>query len=288
MANCGNFLEFAGTKCGLDVGYGKLILVYPAKTSVDVTDLSAEGINASIIAGDIIGVIKGWNMVAGAPVAEVSIERTGTGEMKLLREEIKADTLTFENSLDNNEVLGDLTKAGSLNCLLVDDQGSVFGEKSDIDGFIDTALFNFSNKVTSSGQSDRTTEKTVAVTVRYLVKNLDIVLSEIETEDVASKQLVYGYLQSGVTISATAIGFNMMIKDRDTAKAYAAAIASGDVTVTGANITTTTATYTPATGVLAIALVGNGFITAQQSLNVSISGDTCYMKSTKVVIRLGE
>jgi hypothetical protein len=284
MANCGNFLEYAGTKCGLDVGYGKIILIYPEKTSVEVADLTASAINAAIVAGDIVGVIKGWNTVAGAPVAEVSIERTGTGEMKLIREEIKADTLTFENSLDNNEVLGDLTKAGSVYCLLIDDQGSVYGEKSVNDGFIDTALFNFSNKVTSSGQSDRTTEKTVAVTVRYLVKNLDVVLAEVATEDVATKQLLYGYLQTGATATSTAIMFKLMIKDRDTAKAFASAIAASDVTVSGADITSKTVAYVTTTGVLTINLVGVGFLTTGQVLNVSISGADFYMKSMKVVI----
>ena len=123
MANCGNFLEYAGSKCGLDVGYGKMFVLYAEKVSKSAADLTAEAIQAEIVAGTVIGIIKGWNTIAGAPVAEINVERTGTGEMKLIRSEIAADTLTFENSNAKNKIFNDLVKAGSLNCILIDEIG---------------------------------------------------------------------------------------------------------------------------------------------------------------------
>ena len=118
----GNFLEYAGSKLGVDVGFGKCILVFGEKTSLTLPDLPVIAINDAIEAGTIIGVIRGWHTVAGSPVGEISVERPGTSEMKLIREEIAADTLTFEANLQNRAVIADLVKAGSLNCLLIDDQ----------------------------------------------------------------------------------------------------------------------------------------------------------------------
>lgn len=286
MENCGNFLEYAAEKCGVDVGYGKLLLVYPAKTNVDVTTLDAATINSSIASGDIIGVIKGWHTVVGAPVAEVSVERVSTQEMKLIREEIAADTLTFERTLANREIIGDLVKAGSLNCLMLDDQGNVFGDKAQTTGEISTMLLNFSSKVTNAFQSDNNTDKTIAVTVRYLLKDLDFVAADVEVESIESKSLVKGYLDSVTTLTSTSAVFVMAIKNKSNGKIFDGAIASGDVTVSGANITTTTAAYVAATGLLTITLVGVGFIVPTQKLNVSISGDAVYMK--EIVVSLGE
>jgi hypothetical protein len=48
MANCGNFLEYAGSKCGLDVGYGKMLLVYKDKTQKSAADLTATAISFPI------------------------------------------------------------------------------------------------------------------------------------------------------------------------------------------------------------------------------------------------
>lgn len=288
MENCGNFLEYAGSKCGIDPGYGKMILVYPAKTTVQLASLSAEAINTAIIAGAIVGVVKGWHTIAGAPVAEISVERTGTAEMKLIRSEIAADTLTFESTLANREVLGDLVKAGSLNCLLIDDQGNVYGEQSILGGGISTMLLNFSSKVTSALQGDNVTDKTIAITVRYLVKELDVLIAEVETELIASKTLLSTQLLAVSTLTATSIIFTMGVKSKATGKAFASAIVTADVTVTGATITTTTAAYVPATGVLTITLVGTGFLTDLQILNVAVSGDDFYSKENQLAIRLGE
>ena len=288
MANCGNFLEYAGSKCGIDVGYGKMILVYPEKTSVTAASLTAEEINASIIAGRIVGVVKGWHTIAGAPVAEVSVERTGTSEMKLIRAEIAADTLSFESNFQNREILGDLVKAGSLNCLLIDDQGNVFGDASTKGGELSTMLLNFSSKVSGALQGDNVTDKVISITVRYLVKDLDVLFAETETELIASKSLLSLQLVDIDTLTATSIVMRLLVKNKGTGKAYTGAIGTGEVTVTGAAITTTTGAYVPSTGILTVTLAGTGFITLSQILNITVSGKDFYSKETQIAVRLGE
>ena len=68
--NCGNFLNSTDAKsCGVEVGYGKLFLIYAEKQTVNVSGLYAGDINAAIAAGAIIGVLKDWDAVAVAPVA---------------------------------------------------------------------------------------------------------------------------------------------------------------------------------------------------------------------------
>lgn len=185
--NNGNFLQYAGSKLGIDVGYGKCILVYSSKNSISVVDSTAASINGLISDGTILGVIRGWHTVTGAPVGEISVERPGTSEMKLVRGEIEADTLTFESNLQNRDVLANLVKGGSFNCILIDDMGNVFGEYSPVAGEIGTMLLNFSTKVTSSFQRDNATDKTIAVTCRYLVKNLSVLEAAVEPELIKSK-----------------------------------------------------------------------------------------------------
>lgn len=288
MENCGNFLEYAGSKCGLDVGYGKLILVYKEKSTKSVDDLSAENINAEIAAGTIIGVVKGWYTVAGASVAETSVERVGTGEMKLIRAEIAADTLTFEANMGNRETIDDLVRAGSLQCILIDDQGNAFGEVSETAGKIDTMLLNFSTKTTSSFQHDNATEKTVSVMVRYLVKDLGFVAAATETEMVESKTLVMVQFKSAATLTATSAVFDLVVSEKSTNKAFADAITATDVSVLGANVTGKTAAYVAETGVLTLTLTGTGFNIVKQNFIVSLSGANFYSKSSKIGVSLGE
>ena len=286
MANCGTFLEYAGEKCGVDVGYGKLILIYPSKQDVAVSGLTSDAINTAIEAGEIIGVIKGWHTVVGAPVAEVSVERIATSEMKLIREEVAADTLTFERNLVNREVLADLVKAGTLQALLVDDLGNVFGDKAQADGEIGTMALNFSSKVTNAMQSDNNTDKTIAIAVRYLVKDLDFAATEIEPEMVVVKTLLKAYLADVDTLTSTSCIFDLQLKQKANNKLFDGTIEAANVTVTGANITTKTVAYVAATGILTITLAGVGFAVPDQKLNVAISADECYMK--EAVISMGE
>jgi hypothetical protein len=288
MANCGNFLDYAGQQCGIDVGYGKMFLVYGSKVAKAASDLTATAINAEIAAGTIIGVIKGWHTIAGAPVAEISVERTGTAEMKLIRAEIAADTLTFENNIANNEILGDVVKAGSLNCILIDDQGNAFGDYAPEAGNISSMLVNFSNKVSSSFQKDNVTEKTVAVTARYLVGEVCALEAGTETELVDSKSLLRIQLSSVTSIGATSIVLVASVKDKSTGKPYTGAIASGEVVVAGVGVTSATGVYAAATGLLTITVTGTGFIQQGQILDVSVSGDIFYSKVTPLNILLGE
>ena len=102
MGKAGNFLQYAASKLGVDVGFGKMILIYKDKIDVKKSELTATSINSDIASGEIIGIIKGWHTVAGASVAEINVERTGSAEMKLIRPAILADVLTFENNLVNN------------------------------------------------------------------------------------------------------------------------------------------------------------------------------------------
>lgn len=140
--------------------------------------------------------------------------------MKLIRSEILADTLMFENTLANNEVIGDLVKAGSLYGILVDDQGNAFGELSSAAGFVKPMLMNFSGKTTTSFQKDQTSDKSVSVTVRYLVKEVQAVIAGIEVEEILSKTLVSLQLSSVTSIGATSIVLVAYVKDKSTGKPY--------------------------------------------------------------------
>lgn len=284
MNSGGNFLDYAGSKCGLDVGFGKMILLYADKTAVAEADLTAAAINAAVEDGTIVGIIKGWHTITGAPVAETNVERPGSAEMKLIRSEILADTLMFENTLANNEVIGDLVKAGSLYGILVDDRGNAFGDKSSVVGYVKPMLMNFSGKATTSFQKDQTSDKSVSVTVRYLVKEVQAVIAGIEVEDVLSKTLLSLQLSSVKEITTTAATFVLSVKDKSTNAVFAGAILAGDVSIAGATVVT--ATYVAATGLLTIVITGTGFSITSQNLNIKMSGDSFYAKET--TIRLGE
>ena len=275
----GNFLEYAHSKTGIDVGFGKMILVYGAKTAKAAADLTATAIQAEIEAGTIIGIIKGWHTVAGAPVAEISVERTGTAEMKLIRPEILADVLTFESGLASNEVLADLVKVGSLNCILIDDQGNCFGDYDSAAGKISTMLINFATKATSGMQGTNNTEKTVAVTVRYLVKDLSVCEAGTETELIESKTLLVGQLISAALIGQGEI--YLLLKDKATNEFFDGEIVALDVSVKGTNVSFDDVTYNTENGVLAI--VFEDPIAAGQ-YQITISGETFYMKETTFTI----
>lgn len=281
----GNFLEYAGSKLGVDVGFGKCILVYNTKGDLPLADLTSANINAAIEEGTIIGIIRGWHTVAGAPVGEISVERPGTSEMKLVREEIAADVLTFEANLQNRAVIADLVKAGSLNCLLIDDQGNVFGEYNVLDGTISTMLLNFSTKVTSSFQRDNATDKTIAVTVRYLVKELDFVAAGTETELINSKvkaEIKVVALTYSTVADNTSVTFKLISKktgeiltDITPLSADVTAILDGNIPVIDVldvdgggqfTLTFTTASAAMGTGSLLLTLSGADYYVEQTAL----------------------
>jgi hypothetical protein len=276
MANYGNFLQYAGQKTGIDVGFGKMFLVYSSQATKGASDLTATAINAEITAGTIIGVIKGWHTIAGAPIAEVSIERPGTYEKKLIRPEILADTLTFESGMANNEVLGDIVKVGSLNCILLDDQGNAYGEYSQTDGKIGTMLVNFSEKKTSGMQTDYAAEKTVSITARYLVNNLNVIYAATATELITPKDLLYGQLVSDTIGPNGKIVLNLQYKS--TNDPFIGTVAALNVTIKGLPSGVAIGTIT-SDNVGNFTINFTGTLTAGTYL-ISIAGATFYMKET--------
>ena len=285
MSNCSNFIEMAAATCGVDVGFGKVILLYGAKRVRNINELTAAAINAEIVAGNIVGVIKNWHTVAGAPVAEINVERPGSAEMKLIRPEILADVLTFEGNIGNRDVIDSLVKAGTLNGFLIDDMGNVFGEKSVIPDSIYTMPLNFSGKTSTSLQRDNASDKMVSVTVRYLVDDISMLAANVEVEDVASKVRVDGKFITGVTTSATAASLAIKLTDKYTQAAFDGALTAGEVTVKTDTETATVSTATYADGVLTLALTGTAFnSTGITNFYVKISADDCYMKETKFTV----
>jgi len=288
MSNCASFLELASAKCGVDVGYGKLFLLYKDKKTVTSAMLTATAINAEIEAGTIIGVIKGWHTVAGAPVGELTVERPFTAEITQIRAEILAETLTFESNILNRDVLAGLAAMGTVNGVLVDDLGSVFGETSQAANAVDTMYLNFSAKTSSSLQRDNATDKSVAVTVRYLVKDLGIYEAGIEVEEVATKiQLSLG-IKTVTTITPTSIVIDLLVKEKGSNNIYAGVLIAPDFIVEGAGVTSKTLTYVPTTGIATMTVTGTGFISGDTVLNISISDSLAYMKATSYTVRLGE
>jgi len=287
MGNCASFIETASAKCGVDVGIGKLFLIYADKKTVTSAMLTAAAINAEIEAGTIIGVVKGWHTIAGAPVGEVSVEHPLTSAMKVIRPEILADTLTFESNIINRSVTNDLVNADTLNSVLVDDFGNAFGETSQTANAIDTMSIDFSGKVSSSLQKDNTTDKSVAVTVRYLVKDLGIYEAGIEVEEIATKVQLYAGINPGIEIAPTIISMNLLVKEKGSNKAYSGEIVVGDIKIEGAGVISFTRDEFVA-GELALVITGTGFVSGDTVLTISMSGADFYMKPTKYIVRLGE
>jgi len=284
MGNCGNFLELANANCGADVGFGKMILVYGSRQDVSLTEMTATAINTAIESGDIIGVIQGWHTITGAPVGEISVERQATAEMKLIRPEVLADTLTFESNILNRSVIADLVAAGTLQCLLIDDLGNVFGDKAELAGTISTMPLNFSGKVSNALQSDNATDKTVAVTVRYLVKNLSMLAAGVETEDIYVKSQLEGAFFTVGSLTATAAQFIISLTDKLTQKAFGGTLLAAEITVRTDNEVATVSTAVLANGKLTLNLTGTAFNIVSENFYVTISEDDSFMKETKFVV----
>lgn len=285
MSNCSNFIDLAAAQCGVDVGFGKVILLFKEKTVLAIDKLTAASINAEIVGGNIVGVLKNWHTVAGAPVAEINVERPGSAEMKLIRPEILADVLTFEGNIGNRDVIDALVKVGTIYGVVIDDMGNVFGEKSKYADEIVTMPLNFSGKTSTSLQSDNASDKAVSVTVRYLVKDLAMLAAEVEVEDVASKVKVDGQFLYGDVLSATAASVNLKLVDKYTQSAFNGALLATDIEVRTDSETATISSVTYADGVLALALTGTAFAQGGiTNFHVTISADDCYMKETKFTV----
>lgn len=285
MSNCSNFIDLAAATCGVDVGFGKVILLFNAKNSFAKDELTVSEFNERMLSGNIVGVLKNWHTVAGAPVAEINVERPGSAEMKLIRPEILADVLTFEGNIGNRDVIDALVKVGTIHGLIIDDLGNVFGEKSGIPDSIYTMPLNFSGKTSTSLQRDNASDKTVAVTVRYLVKDLAMLAAGVEVEDVASKVKVDGQFVSGAVTLATAASLEIKLTDKYTQAAFDGALTTGEITVRTDSEAVTVSTATYADGVLTLALTGTAFNPSGiTNFYVKISADDCYMKETKFTV----
>lgn len=286
MSNCSNFIDLAAATCGVDVGFGKVILLYSGKKiGLTASRFTSDQIAADIESGYIVGVLKNWHTVAGAPVAEINVERPGSAEMKLIRPEILADVLTFEGNIGNRDVIDSLVKVGTVHGIVIDDMGNVFGERSNTANTIETMPLNFSGKTSTSLQRDNSSDKTVSVTVRYLVKDLAMLAANVEVEDVASKVKVDGQFVSGAVASATAASLAIKLTDKYTQAWFDGALIAGEIAVRTDTETATVSTATYADGVLTLALTGTAFSTAGiTNFYVKISADDCYMKETKFTV----
>lgn len=202
----GNFLERAEAQNGIAAGFGKMILIYSTEHDVPLASLTADKINLEIGAGTIVGVIQGWNTVAGASVAEKNSEKLD-GSMKLVKAEILADTLTFDDNVTTNRILKSLVKGGTYPCLLIDDMGYVFGSRTLEPEAIGTMNINFSNKTSNGLQNDLTNEKTVSVTARYLVEEIGYIDADVEVEEIAAKIPLIAKISSITTHTAASIVF---------------------------------------------------------------------------------
>lgn len=204
----GNFLERAEAQNGISVGFGKMILIYSTEHDVLLSSLTAAAIQAEITAGTIKGIIQGWNTVAGASVAEKNKENLD-GSIKLVKAEILADVLTFEDNVTNNRILKLLVTGGTYPCLLLDDMGYAFGSRTLEPVAIGTMNINFSNKTSNGLQNDLTNEKTVAVTARYLVEEIGYVDADVEVEDIVAKIPLIAKISSITTHTSSSLVFVM-------------------------------------------------------------------------------
>jgi len=291
MVNCFNFFDLAQSACGVDVGFGKMFLLYPEKTELTAADFTADAINTAVEEGDIIGIVRDWVSIVGAPVAETNVERPGSAEMKLIRQEILADTISFESNIVNREVIASLVAAGSVQGVLLDDMGSSFGELAKTVGTLKTMKLNFSGKTSGALQKDNASDKLVAVTVRYLVDEIGMLDTGIETDEIVSKSLLFGQIKE-VSIYEPGIGigvveFDLQLSEKSTQKAFARAVIAADVAVSVKNATGTSFIVEDASidanGVMNIHISGD-IPDTSMDLTVKIVGDDFLMKETKYTI----
>lgn len=278
MANCGNFLDYTGQRCGVDVGIGRAFLLFKEKTLLSSSVLTIDSINSLIADGTIIGAVKDWHTVAGAPVAEINAERPVTGEMKLIRDEILADTLTFEQSVCLNEMLRDIVRQGTFFAVLIDDMGNILSSKNKL-GEKYPMVVNFSGKTTSSLQSDNASDKSVAVTVRYLSKDVAITNIGVDISDIVFKTELLTSFKASATGTTNTISFD--VTEKCSGVIPEVEMASADIILSSGaldtEITLTSATYTEATGVLALAFTAAGAV-LNDVVSLRISGSTFYSK----------
>ena len=277
----GNFLQVAAAALNIVPEYPVGIVIYSAKKDVALTSLTAAAINAEIAAGTCVGYLQGWNSITGANVAEKNIERIATAKIELIKEEIAADTYTFPDEMYNNKILGKKATGNTFNCLIIGNMGGVYGEKTLKAASIGTMEINFSGKTSNGGFMDLTNEKTVAITARYIVKELGYVAAAIETEDIVPKIPLDFTISTVSTHTATSIVAVLNLINSKT-KAILTDFDADPITIVASvNGTVVSASAAFAANQLTVTLTGTGFTTTADVVSLEISTATHYCDEVK-------
>jgi hypothetical protein len=277
----GNFLQVAAAALNITPEYPVGIVIYSTKKDVALTSLTAAAINAEIAAGTCVGYLSGWNSIAGANVAEKNIERVATAKMELIKEEIAADTYTFPDEMYINKILGKKATGNTFNCLVIGNMGGVYGEKTLKAASIGTMEINFSGKTSNGGFQDLTNEKTVAITARYIVKELGYVAAAIETEDIVPKIPLDFTISTVSTHTATSIVAVLNLIDART-KAILTEFDADPITIVAiVNGVVVSAAATFGTNQLTVTLTGTGFTTTADVVSLELSTATHYTDEVK-------
>ena len=277
----GNFLQVAATALNITPEYPVGIVIYSTKKDVALTSLTAAAINAEIAAGTCVGYLQGWNSITGANVAEKNIERIATAKIELIKEEIAADTYTFPDEMYNNKILGKKATGNTFNCLVIGNMGGVYGEKTLKAASIGTMEINFSGKTSNGGFMDLTNEKTVAITARYIVKELGYVAAAIETEEIVPKIPLDFTISTVSTHTATSIVAVLNLVNSKT-KAILTDFDADPITIAASvNGTVVSAAAAFATNQLTVTLTGTGFTTTADVVSLEISTATHYCDEVK-------
>lgn len=270
----GNFLQVAATALNITPEYPVGIVIYSTKKDVALTSLTAAAINAEIAAGTCIGYLQGWNSITGANVAEKNIERIATAKIELIKEEIAADTYTFPDEMYNNKILGKKATGNTFNCLVIGNMGGVYGEKTLKAASIGTMEINFSGKTSNGGFMDLTNEKTVAITARYIVKELGYIAAAIETEEIVPKIPLDFTISTVSTHTATSIVAVLNLVNSKT-KAILTDFDADPITIAASvNGTVVSAAAAFAANQLTVTLTGTGFTTTADVVSLEISTAT--------------
>jgi hypothetical protein len=280
----GNFVEVVQEVNNISPGFGKYLLLYSTRKDVNITALSATAINAERAAGTIIGLIGGWKSIAGASVAEKNMENISSGEINKIKDEILADTLTFLNTEVNQDVLKRIS-GRSFYAVFLDDQGWAYGEQSLKPSCIKTMKVNFSAKTSSSFQSDQTNEKTISITVRYLLdeKEAGFLNAGTEVEDIVSKTSLIGKISSITTHTSSSIVFvmDMLNKENgDLLTTFDVDPINIDAFVNGINVTPS-ATFAANQLTVTLAKTIADFNTATDNVRLRLSTGDYYMNEIK-------
>ena len=277
----GDFLQVAAAALNIVPEYPVGIAFYSNKKDVALTSLTATAINAEIAAGTCIGYLQGWNSIVGANVAEKNIERVATSKMELVKEEVAADKYTFPDEMYINKILGKKATGNTFYCLVIGNLGGVYGEKTLKAASIRTMEINFSGKTSNGGFMDLANEKTVEITVRYIVKELGYIAAAIETEDIVPKIPLDFTISTVSTHTSTSIVAVLnLINSRS--KTILTTFDADPITIIAiVNGVVVSAAAAFATNQLTVTLTGTGITTTADVVSLEFSTATHYCDEVK-------